>query len=332
MATLTATNPTLLDLAKASDPTGKIASVVEILNQVNEIMPDVTWQECNKTTTNLTIMRSGISQPGFRKIYGGTQPSKSTTVPVEDATGMLEGFNEIDAALADLNSNTQSYRLQQARATLEGFTQKVASSLFYADEGTVPEGFTGLAPRFNSLSAQNAENIIVGGGVGSDNGSIWLVVWSPNTCFGIVPKGSTAGWQQTDMGKVTIENVDGANGRMIAYRSHFRWDVGLAVPDWRYVVRIPNIDKSNLKVDRSSGADLPDLMYQALEQIPNLATGRPVFYMSRAMRSMWRRQMSFGTKSSTLEIANVGGQMVQSFQGVPVRRVDALNADEALVA
>ena len=135
-----------------------------------------------------------------------------------------------------------------------------------------------------------------------------------------------------DKGQVTIEDVDGSGGRMEAYRSHYRWDAGLSVRDWRYVVRIPNIDKSLLVKDAASGADLPDLMYQAMRRVPNLSAGRPAFYMSRDMLTFLGRQTANLTSGSTLTMENVGGKFVESFHGVPVRRVDALSADEALVS
>lgn len=331
MATLQTTNPTLLDLARVTDPNGQIAAVVEILNQVNEILDDVTFVEGNLPTGHKTSIRSGLPTPTWRKLYGGVQPTKSTAVQVTDNCGMLEDYAEVDKALADLNGNTAAFRLQENKPHIEGMMETVASALFYSNEGTKPEAFTGLAPRYNSLSAANAENIINAGGNSTDNASIWLVVWSPQTCHGIIPKGSKAGLQVEDKGQVTIENADGNGGRMEAYRTHYRWDVGLTVRDWRYAVRIANIKKSTLTADASSGANLPDLMHQALEMIPNLSTGRPAFYMSRSMRSFIRRQCTNATKTSTLTIENVGGKMLASYQGVPLRRVDALAADEAQV-
>lgn len=331
MATLAVTHPTLLDFAKASDPDGKIATIVEILNETNEILQDMVWVEGNLPTGHRTTVRTGLPAPTWRKLYGGVQPNKGTTAQVTDSTGMLEAYAEVDKALADLNGNTAAFRLMEDRAHLEGMNQELADALFYASEGLTPEKFTGFAPRFNSLAAANAENIIVGGGAGTDNSSIWLVVWGENTVHGIIPKGSKAGWQMTDKGQVTIESIDGAGGRMEAYRTHYRWDVGLTVRDWRYVVRIANIDKSLLVGDAASGADITDLMVQALELVPNLSMGRPVFYMPRRMRSFLRRQMIGKTKSSTLSQDNMGGKMVLSFDGVPIRRTDALAADEALV-
>ena len=71
MATLSVRNPTLLDLAKIRDPDGKIATVVEILNETNEILDDMSWMEGNLPTGHRTSMRSGIPAPTWRKMYGG---------------------------------------------------------------------------------------------------------------------------------------------------------------------------------------------------------------------------------------------------------------------
>jgi hypothetical protein len=333
MAVLSANNPTLLDLAKRSDPDGQIATIVEILNETNEILDDMSWMEGNLPTGHRTTIRSGIPTPTWRKLYGGVQPTKSTTVQVTDNTGMLEMYAEVDKALADLNNNTAAFRLSEDRAFIEGMNQEVADTLFFGNEGTEPEAFTGLSPRFNDLSAENADNIIDAGGTGSDNTSVWLVVWGPNTCHGIVPKGSTAGLQVTDKGVVTIEDVDGAGGRMEAYRTHYRWDVGLTVRDWRYIVRIANIDKSDLSPSHSSGADLPDLMFQAMRLVPNLSFGRPAFYMSRDTATMVARQMAVDGASSFLTSESNAGDMrwTENFKGIPLRRCDALAVDEAQV-
>lgn len=332
MTTLAVTHPTLLDLAKRTDPNGQIASIVEILNQTNEMLDDMVWLEGNLPTGHRTTIRTGLPTPTWRKLYGGVQPTKSTTAQVTDTTGMLEAYAEVDKALADLNGNTAAFRLSENTPHIEGMSEEIQDTLLYGNEGSEPEAFTGLSPRFNSLSAPNAQNIIVGGGSDTDNASIWLIVWGPNTVHGIVPKGSVAGLQFEDKGQVTIENVDGAGGRMEAYRSHFRWDAGLCVRDWRYIVRIPNIDKSLLTVSMSTGADLADKMFQAMELIPNLSAGRAAFYMSRTVATMFRRQLAYKTKDSTLGFEDVGGRRTMTFQGIPIRRVDKLAADEALVA
>lgn len=331
MATLAVTNPTLLDLAKLTDPSGRIASVVEILNETNEILDDMSWQEGNLITGNRTTIRTGLPAPTWRKLYGGVQPTKSQTAQVTDSTGMLEAYAEIDKALADLNGNTREFRLSEDRAHIEGMSQEMADTIIYGNEGTEPEAFTGLSARFSNLTAETSDNIIDAGGTGTDNSSIWLAVWGPQSGFGIVPKGSQSGLQVRNLGEVTIENVDGAGGRMQAYRTHYRWDAGLTIRDWRYFVRIANIDKSLLTVALTTGADLADLMFRAMELVPSLNSGRAVFYMNRTVRGMLRRQTPYATRSSTLTMENVGGKQLTSFQGIPIRTIDAMAADEARI-
>lgn len=331
MATLSVTNPTLLDLAKASDPDGKIATIVELLNETNEILDDMSWMEGNLVTGHRTTIRTGIPEPTWRKLYGGVQPNKGSTRQVTDSCGMLEAYAEIDKALADLNGNTAAFRLIEDRAHIEGINVAFSDALFYANETTEPEKFTGFAPRYNSLSAENADNIITGGGSGSDNSSVWLVGWGPTACHGIVPKGSTAGLQHRDLGEVTIENVDGAGGRMQAYRTHYRMDAGLTVRDWRFTGRICNIDKSALTYDASSGADLMTLMTILVERVQK-GPVRQVIYCNRKVKEYLRLQIINKVKNSTLTMETIAGKPVMMFDGIPVKRCDSLAPDEATVS
>lgn len=329
MSTLAANNPTLLDVAKRTDPNGSIATIVELLAQTNDVLQDMSFVEGNLPTGNKTTVRTGLPTPTWRKLYGGVQPTKSTTAQVTDSCGMLEAYAEIDKALADLNGNTAAYRLSEDSAHIEGMSQKMASTLFYGNEGTEPEAFTGLAPRFNSISAANGENIIDAGGTGSDNTSIWLCVWGPQTGFGIYPKGSKAGLQMTDKGQVTIENVDGNGGRMEGYRTHYRHDMGLTIRDWRYFVRIPNIDVSDLDTVANT-KNLVNWMIQASERIPSFGKGRACWYVNRTIREKLRLGILEKT-ASNLSWETVEGKRVMTFDDIPVRRTDALLNTEARV-
>ena len=334
MATNAVTNPTLADVAKATDPDGKISTIVEILNETNEMLDDMVWIEGNLPTGHRTTIRAGLPTPTWRKLYGGVTPNKGTNVQVTDTTGMLEAYAEIDKALADLNGNSAAFRMTEDKAHIEGMSQEFANTVMYGNEGTAPEEFTGFAPRFNDNSGPaNADNIILGGGSGADNNSIWLISWGNDTVHGIYPKGSKAGLQFTDKGQVTLEDAsDGSNsGRMEAYRSHYKWDCGISVRDWRYVVRICNIDQSLLTANKSTGADITDLMVQAIELLPNASKGRPAFYMNRGLRSTLRRQIN-NTTNVRMTQDEVAGKHVMSFDGIPVRRCDALTSTEATVS
>jgi len=327
MAELSVTNPTLLDHAKRLDPDGKIAPIVEILTETNEILEDMVFLEGNLPTGHRTTIRTGLPTPTWRKLYGGVQPTKSTTAQVTDATGMLEAYAEVDKALADLNGNTMSFRMSEDRAHIEGMSQEFAQTLFYGNEETEAEAFTGFTPRFNSTSAESADNVIDAGGTGSDNTSIWLMVWGPRTCHGIFPKGSQAGMQVTDKGQVTIEDVDGNGGRMEAYRTHYRMDGGLCVRDWRYVARVASIDVSDLSSATNQKA-LINYMIQASERIPNFSAGKACWYVNRTIRENLRLGI-LEKISSNLTWESVEGQRVMMFDGIPVKRCDQLTNSEA---
>lgn len=110
---------------------------------------------------------------------------------------------------------------------------------------------------------------------------------------------------------------------MEAYRTHYRWDLGLSVRDWRYVVRA-QINSEDLTKDAASGADLIDIMSQMVESVPSTGMGRPAFYCNRRIKSFLRRQMVAKVKNSTLMMDQVAGKHVMTFDGFPVRRCDAL--------
>ncbi len=81
-------------------------------------------------------------------------------------------------------------------------------------------------------------------------------------------------------------------------------------------------------------------MFQAMRLIPNLSMGRASFYMSRDIASRVARQAiakgSGGAVTAdqpSSDASAVGGQMryTERFHGIPMRRVDALAADEDAV-
>lgn len=333
-------NPTLHDFLQALGPDDAVTDLGELLTQTNELYADMVWQEGNLLTGHRFAVRTSLPSPTWRRFYQGVVPTKSTRAQLTASTGMLEDYSEVDKALADLNGNTVRFRLQEDAAHIEGFNQKVATSLLYENEDNTPEAITGIMAHYNATpgSAGVGQQIIDAGGTGTDNASILLVGWGTGKVFGIFPKGSKAGLQVNDLGeqRLSAKAADGVtNGYYQGYSTHYRWDLGFVVQDYRYVVRIANIDRSLLGPDPTvtgyTGANLPNLMFQAIEYIPNMAGIRPVFYMDRSLKTALQQQLPNVVKNSTLQQMDVGGTMVDSFKGVPIRRMDVMRADEARV-
>lgn len=333
MALLSANALTLVDHAKRLDPEGKVPSIVELLAQTNGMLQDMLWIEGNLPTGHRTTVRTGLPTAAWRLLNAGVQPSKSTTAQIDEACGMLEAWSEVDKDLADLNGNTAAFRLSEAMAFIEAMNQEMADTFIYGNSSTAPEEFTGLAARYSSLSATNGQNIVSGGGAGSDNSSIWLVGWGGQTVHGIFPKGSKAGLQHNDYGLVTVETTAGVAGqRMRAYQEQWQWKCGIALKDWRYAVRIPNIDISNL-VAKSSAADLFDLMIKAIHRIPNIGICKPAFYMNRSvfqMLDIQRRDDVISGGQLSYDVAD--GKTQYTFRGIPVRICDVLRENESVVS
>lgn len=328
MANLSTTALTLADLAKRQGPDSRIAKIIEILNGTNEMLDDILWLPANDGTGHKTTIRSGLPQGTWRKLNYGVQPEKSTTVQVRDGTGMLETYSEVDKKLVQIAKDSAGFLLSESKAFLEGMSQTMASQLIYGDASINPERITGLAPRFSSKTAENGQNIIDAGGTGSNNTSIWLVCWDETTVHGIYPEGTVGGVHQDPTKEETLFDANG--GRYEGYRTHYEWNAGLTVRDWRYVGRIANIDVNALTKNAATGADLIDYIVQLIELMPNQSAGRMALYCNRTVRSFLRRQIA--NKSNVwLSMSEVAGKKTLTFDDIPVRRVDAILNTEARV-
>ena len=333
MSTLSIKNPTLVDVARITDPNGKIDKVANLLQQYNEILDDLPMVEGNLPTGHLFTKQTSKPTPVFRLLNEGVVPQKSTTGQVTETCAIMENRNQIDKDLAELNGNTVAFRASQDKPMIEGFSDLVAYTLFNGDVSVDPEKFNGLTSRYFSLGTTylTSSQMIDAGGTGSDNTSIYLVGWSPETVFCIYPKGSKAGLQYEDLGlqEVTTSTTTGA--RMRAYESWMQWKIGLCVRDYRYVVRICNIDVSNMATatdGTDNSANILKYMSQALDLLPPGGGVRPVFYMNNQMRSMLRVKL-LGKTNLALSMSDVMSPSMVSrptleFYGNPCRRVDVL--------
>lgn len=331
MATIGNTYLTLADVFKRTDTNKQIAHIIEILAQHNPILQDMIVKECNDGTTHLTTIRTGIPEATWRMLYQAVQPQKSTTAQVRDATGFAEAWSEVDAKLIDLTQDKAGLRLSEATAFLEGMNQAMATSLFYGDQATSPARFTGLAPRFNKLATSGSgAQIVDAGGTGSNNTSIWFVVWGDNTVHGLYPKGSKAGVVREDKGKQTKETPEGVYD---VYREKFQWDIGLSVRDYRYVARIANID---VQAVRNGSVDLYSLMRKAYYKLHQrrVAGGRAAIYLNTDMlEALDALATNKGTTDNFVRLTRkeLEGEEVLSYRGIPLRESDALLNTEARV-
>jgi len=338
MGTLSVVFPTLYDVARRLDPDGKIAKIAEILNETNEILDDVPFYEGNLPTGHKTTIRGSIPVPTWRLLNKGVQPVKSGTRQITEATGILENYAEVDKEVAMLNGNTADWRLSEEAPIIEGMSQELADTIFNGDSSVTPEKFTGLAPRYADLSGNTTSGQVISALGDTALTSIWLVAWGPNTIHGIYPKGSKAGLSMEDLGEVTI--IDSLGGRYQGYRSHFQQKAGLVVRDYRFAVRICNIDTVDLATAGDSSdtsANLLKYMSLAIDKLPAGANVKPVFYCNQTVRGLLRVKMQnksnvYLTSEDMVAPNGVTRRPGLSFQGIPVRRCDAIGIAESAIS
>lgn len=346
MATLASTALTYADWARRVDDNFRIASIIELLSQTNEILDDMLVVQGNLPTGHKTTVRTGLPQATWRLLNQGVPTAKSTTAQITDTCGNLETYAVIDKDVADLNGNTAEFRLSEVKAFLEGMSQQVAATLIYGNQATNPERFTGFAPRYSTVTAATAAtaaNVLDGGGTGSTNTSIWVVTWGSDTVHGTFPKGKITGLQHKDMGEWPV--TDSASNRYQAYMDHFKWEIGLVVRDWRYIARISNVDVTQLT--GVSAANLINLIVRAIYRLPTQPVsagtiqtsdtpevranmGRTVIYCNRVVRTYLDLQ-AMNKTNVLLRIEEFDGKPVTTFRGIPVRTVDAILNNEARV-
>lgn len=330
MATIGSNVRTLSDWAATRGENDKYATIVEILAQDNAVIEDMLWREGNLPTGHKSTIRTGLPTSTWRSMNAGVPQSKATAAPVTFSTAMLEQRAQVDEALANLEDDLAAYRLNEAAGHLEAMGQDFATNAFYGNEALDPERFTGLARYYNALSgAASSDNVISCGGTGNDQTSAWLVRWGEKTVHGIYPKGSKAGLQHDDLG---LGDAFDANGdRFRAYMDHFKWHCGLALRDWRAVVRIGNIDSTTIRQTDAAG----DAALQLLLRSMIIATERlrgegsnGVFYVNRTVRTALRLAILNRT-SMNLSWETVAGKRVMLFDEFPVKICDALLNTEA---
>jgi hypothetical protein len=338
MPVLNASYPTLYDLA--SMPGNESAKdVIDLLAAHNPVLEDAPAFECNKGTYHETTVRTGLPSVTWGQLYAGIPATKGTRQTVKDTTGFVESAAEVDCRLVDdfeKAADKASIRMEEAEGHLEAMAQEGATAIFYHNSAIDPRKPMGLSPRFNDLTnAENRSQIVNAGGTGADNTSIWIITWDKSACHLIYPKGTQAGVKRKDCGTIPVTDSNGH--RYMAYREEFKWHFGLTVRNWQYVVRVANIDISDLRIDGATGADLINLITEGYYRHKGrrVSKGKTMIYMNTTLVKFLDYQArNVKDRNLFLTFAEFGpnAKEVLHFRGLPIRECDAiLNSEDRVV-
>lgn len=321
----------LTDAAKAKDPNGSTAKVVEMLTKTNSMLLDMPYVECNDGSQHRTTVRTGLPTVGYRQAYKGVTRSKSTRAQVTDGTAILAAMQEVDELILDLDSDPAGLMYTEAESFIESLNQQFATDLLYADLAANPEKFHGLGPRYSTLAGGQ----VVSAGGSSTNTSVWMVIWGPSTIHGIFPKGSMAGISQKSRGKQRV--LDSNNDPYYAECVDWLWHVGLSVRDPRAVIRIANIDTTALATADTGSDTSPNLIraltlaFHKFGSVPNLGTAFRIYANATVITYLDVQIQKKITNNLTWDFIT-GPRPQMRFNGVPIMQMDAITNAEATIS
>lgn len=339
---------TLADLGRRLDPDGKIADMAELLSQCNELVDDLPMVEANSLTSHITTVRTALPRGTYRRYYQGVNYTKSNAAQVEFGMSLLVAYSQIDKKLASLGGNETALREKEDTAHMEGLSQQQSSTFCYGNSWTNPEQFTGVMPFYNTLvqaTAQNAVNVFDCGGTGSSNASILLLGLGESTIYGIYPKGSKGGLVFEDKGDI-VPGFDSSMRRFEAFTSYFEWQLGCVIEDWRYGIRLCNIDTTTAGLLGASPPDLFAILSRAIVRLPTagrMQSGitktdapnrqpsvRLKMYCDRTVRAAMDVQ-AIRDKNVLLSPKDYAGQPIVNFRNIPIGVQDTMLNTEAAV-
>lgn len=323
---------TLADLASRMDPKGGIAPIAEILSIEKPLLQHLKFKECNMTEGYKHNVRTGLPDVTWRRMYKGVQPSKSTVASMIDTTGNLEAYAEVDKDLADLNGNSAPFRLSEDRAFLERMAQEMETTILYGDVSKEPDKFTGIAPRYSSKKAANGRNLILCADAPTGKvTSAYFLSFTEKTLSGIYPKGSSAGLKRTDKGQVTLRDENGHPFE--GYQTHYKWQAGVTLSDWRGCARVANIEVTKL-TDPSSDYFTKGILLQKLMAAKNAIkqeyrSSVRLFVPQEIANAL--ETIALEKSTNALSIKEAAGQFKTYFFDIPIEICDSIRLDETVI-
>ena len=308
---------TLLDISKLS--TDVPAKVINTIVDCMPLFDQMHFAQCNNGMNNKTLVITEYPEGQTRSFNEGVLPEKAGGMTVLDSTSMLSTYSQIDAKLLQLNKSSAEWRYNQEKAFQIGIAHKVAEMIFQSSLKKDPKAFDGILTRYSDASDKDVF-LDAGGTSSATDGlaDILIVNWGDAQIHGIYPEGGVAGLVRTDRGEQDCYDKKGRRFRGVV--TDYDWTLGLAVEDRRQVVRVGNIDLAALNAKATSGADLIDLLIDAVEMFPTTVGAGCAIYMNAKLRTMLRKQIG-RRENVNLQWETVAGRKVVTYDGIPVHKL-----------
>lgn len=324
---------TLLDVAKSTNPDGSHAKIAELLTITNTMLEDLPYVEANGIISHRSTMRTGLPTSQTRRINQGVTPGNSDKEQQTDIVAEILQYAETDVSLVNSAKDATQFRFDEDKPQIMAMAQNIQRMGIYGNTVTAPDEFLGLAPRYGAISGspRNARNIIDAGGVTANNTSLWFVVPDPQVVHFIYNPNDVAGIHQMDKGVQTVFPTSG--GQFEAYQTVYKWVGGMVLRDWRYVVRVCNIDVAALAGAGGAGytgADITNLLVGAYNLVENMMYGEPLIYANRTVIAALDK-LATSKANNAFRPGEWFGKPATMFRNSPIRLCDSILNTEARI-
>lgn len=336
MATLAlGTDLTLMELIRREDPDGTLAQLVDVINQENRILEDITWLECNNGTYHEDTITASEPAGEERAYDQGVGKEAGVTEKVTEPTCMLNGISEVDAAKYQHSTDQAACRLQEDAFFLRGMTKTLVSRLFDGDRSTYPRRINGINTRSQYSDLANTTTVFDNAGGNCADAStftsIYCIQWGYKMVNCVYPRNDPQGGgelpiKMEDFGKNIVSQPSTSQAKKYpAWQTWFGCDFGLFIHDYRCIKRVVNIATTGINgTDYFSFSEDPLIdLYNQLEYNGMGA----VFYCNRTVLAQAQKRAN--EKGNAFFETNVEGEgpfahPVTRFMGIEFKRVDQI--------
>lgn len=334
MAVIGSTVLNTIDILRQRGPDGK--ATAEQINLMTKLSPVYRYARsgpCNAGQKHKHNIMMKLPAVAWGRLYKGTPASKSGFAQVEDTTGFIEGRVEVDVRQLKLHPGEENVvMMNEAEGQLEAIAQTFETAFFYSDVITTPDQFKGLAARYNVKATSGAgRQIIDAAGESSNNTSVWFVTWGDKYTSLIHPQGMTSGVTREDKGEQRTTDADGDP----YYVREELWTLhcGVSVGDYRYNVRIANINVTNLL---AGTVDMYAWMRKAYYRLKSrtIPGGQQMIYMNAdVLEALDAANTNDSGTDNFIRLSRMqlDGEEVSSYRRIPIMETEHLLNTEARV-
>ncbi len=337
------TNLTIAELIRREAPDGTLAMLIDVLNEQNRILEDITWIECNSGTYHEST-RTASEPTGRERAYDeGVNPEAGVTEVIVEPTCMLNGLSEVDVMKFRHSADPGAARLEEDGFFLRGMTKTFVSRLFDGDRSTDPRQITGINNRslYSNLQTTETEVFDNAGGNASSTAnktSIYCIQWGNKKVDLIYPRNDpnkmtedTLPIKMEDFGRTIQTDVGGTQKRPV-FQTWFSNDFGIFIHDYRTIKRVVNISTTNIDgVDDFGFSEVP--LIRLWNQLQYGGAGA-VFYCNRAVLTQaTERANEKGNAWFTMDTEGEGpfAGPVTRFMGIPFKLVEQITNTQATI-